>query len=162
MRQELKIGTYLEDPLAEPLQESLKKVNDNFIELYETDLVQSNTVNFKKAGSGSQFGLASAPRTGTLILDSVEAVIGGCAVIYFSGSSLVFDKPIFFQSGTLDEEGINLVWIWRDAEGNFIVNIQSRASGSVGDTIRPAKMTINSVANKDQSPPAKMTINSIT
>jgi hypothetical protein len=137
MRQEIVHGQDYEDPNAEPLLDSLRKVNENFKDVYETDVIQSNTIPFTKAGAGSQVGRAHQPRTGHLIFDDSNAIPGGCAFVYYQGTSISFSETPLFLFGTLDAEGLNIVFIIRDVDGNFIVNIQSNATGSPVDPTTP-------------------------
>ena len=84
-----------------------------------------NNITFTNV-NGDYFGIASAPRTGTLTFDFTDAVTGGIAVVYYNNATLELPTR-WLTIGTFVPNEINKIYLERDSEGLITCNIISIA-----------------------------------
>ena len=91
--------------------------------LIQSNVIESNNITFTNV-IGDYFGKFAVPRTGALTIDNTNAVTGAISVVYYQNSTLDIDvTPIFIKGDALDPIGVNVLYIIRDADDNYTVNI---------------------------------------
>lgn len=86
------------------------------------ETVNSNNVQFDST-SGKYYGSFSSPRSGTITLDDTDAVAGGLAIVYYQDTALDLSDTPRYSQGTIDVSLVNKIYIERDAEGDYSINI---------------------------------------
>jgi hypothetical protein len=96
-----------------------------------SNVYETNTLKFNST-TGDFYGTHAVPRTGALLLDNTGEVTGGNVVVYYQNSTLDLPfTPLFIKGDSLSTTGINMLFILRDADDNYTVNII--AGGELGD-----------------------------
>lgn len=86
------------------------------------ETVDSNTIQFDTT-NGRYYGSFASPRTGSLTLDATGAVSGGLAIVYYENATLDLSETPIFSQGDISVGSVNKVYIERDADGNYTVNV---------------------------------------
>lgn len=86
------------------------------------DVVDSSNIKFLSS-IGTYYGSYTSPRSGSLVLDTSDSVVGGISVVYYENPTLDIDKTPTHVSGELASSGVNKLYIEVDQEKNITISI---------------------------------------
>lgn len=140
-------------------------VKDAINENDTVNYIDSNTVKFDRI-QGYQYGAWENPIQSGILLNTANAVEGGCASMIWEGSTdpQFTGATIAHVSGSVTEQGIYSIY-FHYIGSRVNINIFGQGGSVVPDVDPPAQMTITNITDSnlgDVTPPAQMSIISIT
>lgn len=112
-------------------EQPISSITDLQTELDSKDtsnVFSSNNITFFNV-NGDYFGSFGTPRTGSLTVDNTSAVTGAVSAVYYQNPTLDIDITPIFTTGTFNTTEVNKLYIERDQDDNYTLNIVSASEG---------------------------------